>query len=76
MNLLTGQPPLPHLGSALHRQIIMASIHQFITAQDLFDPDDTAAVCEAFDRACRELDDTGQPDVRQGSHREAGDRDC
>jgi hypothetical protein len=43
----------------------MGSIYQLNIADRTFDPDVTAAVCEAFDRACLALRDTGQPDLVQ-----------
>jgi hypothetical protein len=41
----------------------MGSIRQLMPAQSPFNPDATAVVAEAFDQICRELHDTGQPDI-------------
>jgi hypothetical protein len=41
----------------------MGSIVDFIPADRAFDPEATANLCAAFDRACRQLQDTGQPEV-------------
>ena len=41
----------------------MASIHPFMPMQRPFNPEATAILCDAFDQVCRELHDTGQPDI-------------
>lgn len=41
----------------------MGSLHQFIPRDEAFDAEATAKLCEAFDRACRELHDMGQPEL-------------
>jgi hypothetical protein len=38
-------------------------IHSFMSAA--FDPEAVAAMTEAFDTACREIQDTDQPEVRR-----------
>jgi hypothetical protein len=38
------------------------SIHSFVTP-GVFDPEALAAMGEAFDAACKALDDTGQPQI-------------
>ena len=38
------------------------SIHSFVTP-GVFDPGALAAMAEAFDAACKALDDTGQPQI-------------
>jgi hypothetical protein len=38
-------------------------IVRFIKKHDYFDPEATAAMSEAFDAACKELHDAGQPEV-------------
>ena len=40
-----------------------AMIVRFIKKHDYFDPEATAAMSEAFDAACKELHDAGQPEV-------------
>jgi hypothetical protein len=41
----------------------MGSLHPFIPRDDIFDAEATANLCEAFDKACRELHDGGQPEI-------------
>ena len=39
------------------------SIVLYINRGGVFEPEATAAISEAFDAACKELHDTGQPEV-------------
>lgn len=41
----------------------MGSVTDFIPKEEAFDAETTAIVCAAFDRACRALHDTGQPEI-------------
>lgn len=41
----------------------MGSMYPFVPRDDAFDAEATARLCEAFDKACRDLHDTGQPEI-------------
>ena len=41
----------------------MGSIIDFIPADRAFDAEATACICAAFDKACRDLHDGGQPEI-------------